>query len=243
MTTFAATLNLRNIQQLHPDASKEEVAALFVADHHNRTLADSLYLSVQQKTAELSLDLLDAIRPIVEVFIGLEITSYIQGTVAASLYGMQRAAFDVHLVADLCMEHVDILLEHLKSRYAIDEQMIKDAMNARTAFDIIHIASLVKIRVSFTRHNDFERHIRQRLQKHVLLENSSTFFVASPEDVILTQLIEYRTNGEVSDDQWNEILGVLKVQSDNLDLAYLRRWADELKISDLLKRGYVDAQE
>ena len=47
--------------------------------------------------------------------------------------------------------------------------------------------------------------------------------------------------GEVSDRQWNDILGVLKVQGTNLDMAYLQRWAVALKVSDLLERALVDA--
>lgn len=47
--------------------------------------------------------------------------------------------------------------------------------------------------------------------------------------------------GEVSDRQWNDILGVLKVQDTNLDMAYLQRWASSLGVADLLERALVDA--
>jgi hypothetical protein len=241
LTTFAATLNLRNIKQQHPDASKEEVGSLFVADHHTRALADRLHLAAQRKITELSLDLLHAIVPIIEVFTGSEIAYYMQGTVANSLYGLQRAAFDVYFVADLHVEHINALLRQLTSVYAIDEQMIRDAIATRTAFDVLHIASLVKVRVSLTQNNDYQQSILQRLQNHILLENGFSVSVASPEDIILTQLLEYQANRKFADDQWNEILGVLKVQGSTLDFAYMNRWAGELRVSDLLKMGYTDA--
>ena len=47
--------------------------------------------------------------------------------------------------------------------------------------------------------------------------------------------------GEVSDRQWNDILGVLKVQGTKLDMAYLQLWAVALKVSDLLERALIDA--
>lgn len=47
--------------------------------------------------------------------------------------------------------------------------------------------------------------------------------------------------GEVSDRQWNDILGVLKIQDTNLDMAYLQRWASSLGVADLLERALVDA--
>jgi hypothetical protein len=43
----------------------------------------------------------------------------------------------------------------------------------------------------------------------------------------------YREGGESSDRQWNDILAVIKVQSFNLDLDYLEKWASELEIKDL----------
>ncbi len=46
---------------------------------------------------------------------------------------------------------------------------------------------------------------------------------------------------EVSDRQWNDILGVLKVQGTTLDMDYLQRWAAVLRVSDLLERALVDA--
>jgi hypothetical protein len=41
--------------------------------------------------------------------------------------------------------------------------------------------------------------------------------------------------------RWNDILGVFKVQGTNLDMAYLRRWAANLSVTDLLERALVDA--
>ena len=46
---------------------------------------------------------------------------------------------------------------------------------------------------------------------------------------------------EVSDRQWRDVLGVLKVQGDRLDRDYLRRMATELGVSDLLKQAFGEA--
>lgn len=45
----------------------------------------------------------------------------------------------------------------------------------------------------------------------------------------------------VSDRQWGDVTGVMKVQAENLDLAYLRRWADELRLRDLLDRALSES--
>ncbi|MGA7195391.1 MAG: hypothetical protein WBW94_17365 [Anaerolineales bacterium] len=57
------------------------------------------------------------------------------------------------------------------------------------------------------------------------------------EDTILSKLEWYPMGGEVSERQWRDILGVLKTRAGELDLDYLRKWAGELKVSDLLERA------
>lgn len=52
----------------------------------------------------------------------------------------------------------------------------------------------------------------------------------------------YRMGGELSDRQWNDVLNVIKVQGDLLDLGYLRRWAIQLGVADLLERILDQAQ-
>jgi hypothetical protein len=66
-------------------------------------------------------------------------------------------------------------------------------------------------------------------------------YVVSPEDIILTKLEWYRSGGEVSDNQWRDILGVLKTRAGELDLDHLRKWAGELNVSGLLERALQEA--
>lgn len=58
---------------------------------------------------------------------------------------------------------------------------------------------------------------------------------------MLNKLAWYRLGGGVSDRQWNDVLGVLKVQRDSLDKQYLQHWASALKLKDLLKKAFQDA--
>ena len=47
----------------------------------------------------------------------------------------------------------------------------------------------------------------------------------------------YRLGGQVSVRQWRDALGVLGVQGERLDVAYMRNMAVELGVSDLLERA------
>jgi hypothetical protein len=46
----------------------------------------------------------------------------------------------------------------------------------------------------------------------------------------------------MSEQQWNDILGILEVQAGKLDLEYLNKWAGILGISELLQKAISEAE-
>ncbi len=75
-----------------------------------------------------------------------------------------------------------------------------------------------------------------------LFETEVSAKFASPEDTILAKLEWYRLGNEVSERQWRDVLGVLKTRAGTLELSYLQKWADELKVSDLLERALKETE-
>ena len=68
------------------------------------------------------------------------------------------------------------------------------------------------------------------------------FRLDTSEDVILHELKWYKAGGSTSDKQWNDILGVFKVQgTTKLDTPYLKLWADKLAVADLLVGAIQEA--
>ncbi len=63
------------------------------------------------------------------------------------------------------------------------------------------------------------------------------FPLTSPEDSVVQKLEWYALGGQVSERQWTDVQGVLKVQGAALDLAYMRHWATALGIADVLERA------
>jgi hypothetical protein len=189
------------------------------------------------------LDILVPIIPLVDAFEQLGVSYYIGGSVASSAYGLPRTTIDADLVADLRIEHVRPLVQQLQNAYYIDADMIRDAIKHRSEFNIIHFETMLKVDVFIQKTRAFDRETRRRVRQEKLDETSSdhVFLLASPEDVILNKLEWYKMGGEVSDRQWNDILGVLKVQGTSLDLAYLRQWAATLGVTSLLDRALEDA--
>jgi hypothetical protein len=104
------------------------------------------------------------------------------------------------------------------------------------------LETMLKVDVFVARTDPFHlMQMRRRVLQTTDPDGRTSFYVASPEDTILAKLQWYRDGSGVSDRQWNDVLGVLKVQGAALDRAYLDEWAGELGLKDLLRRAVDDA--
>ena len=188
-------------------------------------------------------DILRALVPVTRVLDTLKIPYYIGGSVASSLYGLARATLDVDIAARIELGHVSSLKESLQNEYYVDEDMIAEAINRRSSFNLIHLATSIKIDVFISSDEPFQQTAMERKVKDTLLEDDPTaeFYFSSPEDVILHKLKWYELGGGVSERQWLDVAGVIKVQGDSLDQVYLQRWSEDLGISSLLKKAFADA--
>jgi hypothetical protein len=189
-------------------------------------------------------DLLAALTPVVEQFDRLGVRYYVGGSAVSSNYGFARSTLDVDLVADLSERHVAALVEGLKADYYVDAQMISDAIERKSCFNVIHMPTSFKVDVFAVKNRPYDQVALQRIRKDSLDEEypSKQFFQASPEDIILSTLEWYRLGNEVSDSQWRDVIGVMKVQQDALDRPYLEKWAAELRVADLLERAFSAAE-
>lgn len=181
-------------------------------------------------------DIIDAIGPVIKVFERLGILYYIGGSIASSAWGVARATMDVDMVSELKKEHVYPLTEMLKSEYYIDEDMILDAIKKKSSFNIIHLETMFKIDIFLKKSNLYNEEAFKRKRKENLDEErgDAEFFISSSEDIILNKLDWFRMGGEIAERQWNDILGVMKVQGKMLDHEYLYKWAEELGVKEAI---------
>jgi len=242
-THTLTSANLHAMRRVTPEPNERDIAVRFVTREYGRALATDFQAAVEQRP-EWSIqehDLLVALIPVIEAFECLGIRYYLSGSIACSVYGLPRGAQDIDFLADIQFEHVCPLIDHLQAAYTINEQIVRDALAQRSVFSLLHLSSLVKVDVMLPRGTAFDSLVSQRAQQLSLIEGYQPIWIASPEDVVLLRLEWYRDGEATADDQWNDILGVLKVQAPTLDLTYLRLVAQTLNVSGLLEQALIDA--
>jgi hypothetical protein len=183
-----------------------------------------------------------AISPVVAEFEKLGVAYYLGGSIASSMLGIPRATLDVDMVADLAPKHVAPLVNALKSRYYINGPMILDAIARRSCFNLIHLETSFKVDVFVVKNRQYDRAAFSRIKKPQTKPDTPSFFLASAEDIILAKLEWYRLGDEISERQWSDVLGVMKVNGPSLDRAYLDKWASELGVADLLSKAWSEVE-
>lgn len=166
----------------------------------------------------------------------------IGGSVASSALGMSRMTLDIDIVADLKPQLVAPLASVLGKAFYFDQEHALEAIQRGSSFNLLHFESGIKIDLFLPKQTPFEQSAFRRETMVFLpdLEPPRTVVFSTPEDTILHKLRWYDMGGRSSERQWNDILGVLRVQTE-LDLEYLRHWAAELGLADLLEQAFKQA--
>ena len=190
------------------------------------------------------MELPDVIRismEVARVLEDLQIPYLIGGSVVSSLYGDPRTTFDSDLVADLQPQHIQPFSAALSRDFYVEPERIADAIRRRASFNIVHHRTGLKVDIFIFKNDSHSRQEMARRQMIAPLPDMGEVPMATAEDIILQKLRWYELGNHVSDRQWNDVLGVLKVQRKRLDFEYLKEWAAHLEVEDLLQKAYEDA--
>lgn len=172
----------------------------------------------------------------------LDIPYAVGGSLASSLHGIPRSTQDADLVAALQIQHIQPFLARVASSFYVAPERVEAAVRRRASFNLIHLKTMIKVDLFVYTGDPLA--VQEMARRQVLPipgEPQTSLHVASPEDTILQKLLWYRKGGEVSERQWTDVLGVLKVQGASLDLSYLNEWAERSGVDDLLARALAES--
>lgn len=185
-------------------------------------IQDSISLAIQLQT----------------IFSDLEIPHYITGGVAAATYGEPRTTRDLDVVIALVPLQLDTLVQCLECEgfYVPGVEEIRSGQ--LSTLGITHQETIARADLMLAGNSAFEQRQFQR-RRAIEVPSRGILYLAAPEDLILNKL-RWGAQSQ-SEKQWRDVLGILKVQGENLDFYYLTQTAEILDLSTPLSQALSEA--
>ncbi|AFZ56521.1 hypothetical protein H6G54_12780 [Anabaena cylindrica FACHB-243] len=166
-----------------------------------------------------------------QIFESINICYYVSGGVASSIHGEPRSTRDLDLVIEVNQNKLFLLVKTLEtSGYYCPAGAVEDLqLGYGNMLNITHTETIANADIYITDNSPFAI---SQMNRRVLVdvEEIPTFWIASAEDIILQKLRWGK--GSKSEKQWRDVLGIVKLQAENLDYGYLGEWAEFLDLVD-----------
>jgi hypothetical protein len=154
------------------------------------------------------------------------------GSMAVSYYAVPRMTRDIDIVIEVSHADVERLTDALRDDFYLEPETLRQAIDARTTFNAIHITSVVKVDFIVRKDSEYRREEFGR-RRRTAIENS-TLFIAAPEDLIISKLDWARDSR--SEVQLRDVRNLLAAVRD-LDRSYLDRWVRHLGLQSLYREA------
>jgi len=171
----------------------------------------------------------ELLRHVVEALEEVGIPYMIGGSQASVYYGEPRFTQDIDIVAALDASWLPALLAHFpEPDFYVSEEAAREAVETRGEFNIVHPESGLKLDIFVNKDTPYDRLRLDRRRRLPLVPGRDAWF-ARAEDVILYKLVYYAEGR--SELHVRDVIGILKVSSDELDSRYIATWAERLGLA------------
>lgn len=167
-----------------------------------------------------SVELAQQLHPVLE---NAKILYFVTGGIASSYHGEPRSTQDLDVVVQIQQNEINQLVAALTEQgFYVPEGAISDIMHGvENKFNIVHQQTSVKADVMISSDHPFDV---SQMQRRELSDEG--FYLCTAEDIILQKLKWGRKS--LSDKQWRDVQGILRMQGETLDLEYMYSWAEQI---------------
>ncbi|BAZ33887.1 hypothetical protein NIES4074_64010 (plasmid) [Cylindrospermum sp. NIES-4074] len=232
-------LCLAGIKSRHRNVPVEKIRCIFA----HAVLGEKLAPDFQPKGIDERMWVQDSITlagELHQLFESINISYYVSGGIASSIHGEPRSTRDLDLVIEVQPEQIDLLVSALETAGYYCPTGAVEALKRKQEqmLNITHTETIANADLYIT---DGSPYAVLQMSRRMLIDidGIASFWVASPEDTILQKLRWGK--GSKSEKQWRDVLGILKLQAQILDYAYLVKWAETLDLVDTLSEALTQA--
>ncbi len=171
---------------------------------------------------------------VLDVLNELQIDYVLVGAFAVNFHGIARSTHDADFVAVFSQAQVAAVMQKLGASFRLDPQISFESATGTTRYIVHHLdSSEGTVQIEFFRLSDDEfdqqRFARRRYDRVL----GRPAYLLTAEDVVVTKLRWYKALNRSKDKE--DARGVIAVQGDSLDWAYIRRWCDLHGTRELLE--------
>lgn len=174
----------------------------------------------------------EVILKVVEILNQTKIPYFLTGAVAVIYYGEIRTTHDIDLVVAIKEKDIKTIVQNFEQDFFIDEISIKNAMQKQSMFNALHKDDNYKVDFWILSNDDYSRERFLRRVKVTIF--NKTMFLPTPEDLIITKL-EWFKQTDI-DKHYFDVLGIYRIQKENLDKNYITNWCKKKSLLDLWQK-------
>ena len=171
---------------------------------------------------------LEVLKDVCERLDRISVAYMLTGSMAMNYYAQPRMTRDIDFVIEVEPADSAKLVAAFESDYYVPRESLGQAIATRGMFNLLHLDSVIKVDL-VVRKDDPYRQLEFGRRALIDLPGFNAW-IASKEDLILSKLV-WAKAGE-SELQRRDVHNLL---STSAELAYLRHWAVELGVNDLLE--------
>ncbi|MFP4379573.1 MAG: DUF6036 family nucleotidyltransferase [Candidatus Sumerlaeia bacterium] len=173
---------------------------------------------------------IEVLKEVVGHLDAIGIAYMITGSIALHFYAIPRMTRDIDIVVEISESHIDALIKVFESDCYLDAEMIHAAIRNKSMFNFIHTAMAVKLDFIVRKSSPYR--IKEFERRRKISYADTSFFIVSPEDLILSKL--WWARDSLSETQLKDVRGIMGCLGD-LDFDYMEHWAREMGIESLYK--------
>ena len=167
---------------------------------------------------------------------GAAVDYMVTGSIALSYYAQPRMTRDVDLVVECSGREAREIAALFRPEYYVSDEDVTRALRDAGMFNVLHLESVVKLDFIVRSQMPFRAHEFARRQRVAL--PGFLVWMVSKEDLILSKLAWAKPSR--SEFQLRDVRSLLATGA---DVDYLRRWAQDLFVSELLEEMLGERHE
>ena len=173
----------------------------------------------------------DLLRFVVSVLERLSLRYFVTGSTVTIFYGEPRFTNDIDIVVDLPADAVAAFCRQFpEDEFYVSADAALAAVGRHAMFNVIQPRTGLNVDVIVPAPSEFNRSRFARARRVRAGEDWDVSF-SSPEDAILKKMEFHREGG--SDKHLRDIASVLRTSGDEVDTAYIDRWAATLGVTEV----------